>query len=117
MAPAPGALSIDKFSKVDEIPFDFTRRMMSVVVEGPDGRRELLTKGAPEAVAHLCHLEPGELEAVRHAVDAMAAEGLRVLGVAKAVHAGPPWPQSQPDFPFVFLGLVGLAGVRRKFQK
>jgi len=45
-----GALSIDKFSKVDEIPFDFTRRMMSVVVEGPDGQRELLTKGAPEAV-------------------------------------------------------------------
>ncbi len=30
-----GELSLDKFSKVDEIPFDFTRRMMSVVVEGP----------------------------------------------------------------------------------
>jgi len=66
-------------------------------------------KGAPEAVAHLCHLAPTELEAVRHAVDAMAAEGLRVLGVAKAVHEGQHWPESQRDFPFVFLGLVGLA--------
>lgn len=66
-------------------------------------------KGAPEAVAHLCHLGPAELEAVHRAVDAMAAEGLRVLGVAKAVHEGQPWPESQRDFPFVFLGLVGLA--------
>ena len=66
-------------------------------------------KGAPEAVAHLCHLGPAELAAVRHAVDAMAAEGLRVLGVAKASHEGEPWPESQRDFPFVFLGLVGLA--------
>ena len=43
-------LSVEKFKKVDEIPFDFSRRMMSVVVEGPDGMRQLLTKGAPEAV-------------------------------------------------------------------
>src|ERR1017187_7690412 len=35
-----GALALDKFSKVDEIPFDFTRRMMSVVVEGPDRSEE-----------------------------------------------------------------------------
>src|SRR6185312_5151370 len=62
-----------------------------------------------EAVAHLCRLGPAELEAVHRAVDAMAAEGLRVLGVAKAAHEGKPWPESQRDFPFVFLGLVGLA--------
>jgi Ca2+-transporting ATPase len=66
-------------------------------------------KGAPEAVAHLCRLGPAELEAVHRAVDAMAAEGLRVLGVAKAAHEGQRWPESQRDFPFVFLGLVGLA--------
>ena len=30
--------AFDKFTKLDEIPFDFSRRMMSVVVEGPDGR-------------------------------------------------------------------------------
>ena len=66
-------------------------------------------KGAPEAIAHLCRLGPVELETVRHAVDAMAAEGLRVLGVAKAAHKGERWPESQRDFPFVFLGLVGLA--------
>lgn len=46
---------------------------------------------------------------MRRTVEAMAAEGLRVLGVAKAVHGEGHWPESQRDFPFVFLGLVGLA--------
>jgi len=43
-------LGIDRYKMVDEIPFDFSRRMMSVAVESPDGERQLLTKGAPEAV-------------------------------------------------------------------
>ena len=66
-------------------------------------------KGAPEAIARLCRLGPADLRAVHAAVDAMAAKGLRVLGVAKATHEGMAWPESQRDFPFVFLGLVGLA--------
>ena len=66
-------------------------------------------KGAPEAIGRLCRLGQSELDAVRQAVDAMAAEGLRVLGVAKAAHEGELWPESQHDFRFVFLGLVGLA--------
>jgi Ca2+-transporting ATPase len=66
-------------------------------------------KGAPEAIVSLCGLGQSELEAVRRAVDAMASKGLRVLGVAKAAHEGEHWPESQRDFPFVFLGLVGLA--------
>ena len=76
-----------------------------------DGRPDFVVaaKGAPEAIAHLCHLRPVELEAVHQSLDLMAAEGLRVLGVAKATYAGMQLPQSQRDFPFVFLGLVGLA--------
>ena len=66
-------------------------------------------KGAPEAVADLCHLGAVELEAIRQDVARMAAEGLRVLAVAKGVHAKPGWPESQHDFDFTFLGLVGLA--------
>ena len=66
-------------------------------------------KGAPEAIISLCGLEKTELDVVRQAVDAMASEGLRVLGVARAAHQGEHWPESQRQFPFVFLGLVGLA--------
>jgi len=47
-------------------------------------------------------------------VDAMGTEGLRVLGVARASFAGQTWPQSQHDFSFEFLGLVGLADPLRK---
>ena len=50
-----GELAVDKYRKVDEIPFDFSRRMMSVAVESPDGERQLLTKGAPEAVFATMH--------------------------------------------------------------
>ena len=39
----------------------------------------------------------------------MASAGLRVLGVARATHAGPPWPASPRELDFEFLGLVGLA--------
>ena len=53
-----GELGIDKYQMVDEIPFDFSRRMMSVAIECPDGERQLLTKGAPEAVFAKCtHFE------------------------------------------------------------
>ncbi len=85
-------LSLDKYRKVDEIPFDFSRRMMSVVVDGPDGERQLLTKGAPEAVFKKCAhfeyegeifpMEPilvGDLLEERNELN---ADGFRVLAVA-----------------------------------
>jgi Ca2+-transporting ATPase len=66
-------------------------------------------KGAPEAIADLCRFDATAYAALTQAVDEMAAAGLRVLGVARATSAGPPWPHSQRDFVFEFLGLVGLA--------
>ena len=66
-------------------------------------------KGAPEAIAGLCRLGAAELAAMKRSVDAMAAEGLRVLGVARASFTGASWPASQHDFAFEFAGLVGLA--------
>ncbi|MEI7937726.1 MAG: magnesium-translocating P-type ATPase [Verrucomicrobiota bacterium] len=87
-----GALSLDKISKIDEIPFDFTRRMMSVVVERPDGQRELLTKGAPEAVFARCThfesegdiypMEPILVGDLIEQVNDLSEDGFRVLAVA-----------------------------------
>jgi Ca2+-transporting ATPase len=72
----------------------------------------IAAKGAPEAIADLCHLDAAALADVRQRVDAMARQGMRVLGVARAVHHQPdaaqPWPAIQHDFEFAFLGLVGL---------
>ena len=66
-------------------------------------------KGVPEAIARLCGLRESENKAMKQAVDAMAANGLRVLGVAQAVHKGLAFPHSQNEFDFRFLGLAGLA--------
>lgn len=72
------------------------------------GQHLLATKGAPEAVVDLCHLGAPEAAAVAEAMEAMAARGLRVLGVAKGTWKGSEWPSIQHDFDFEFLGLVGL---------
>ena len=66
-------------------------------------------KGAPEAIAAVCHLDGIDLSALESAVNQMAARGMRVLAVARARAEGPPWPASPHDFAFEFLGLAGLA--------
>ncbi len=88
---AYGQPDIAAFHKLDEVPFDFDRRRVSVAVEGPRGRL-LITKGAPESVVRVC--DEYERDATRGALDAAArarclaacdelgAAGDRVLGVA-----------------------------------
>lgn len=67
------------------------------------------TKGAPEAIADLCHLPPAERDEIAAQSERLAAQGLRVLGVAEASHRGEAMPAIQHDFDFRFIGLVGLA--------
>jgi len=67
------------------------------------------SKGAPEAIARLCHATDEQLVAVKSAVDAMAADGLRVLGIAHAQFDDTDLPNDPQDFKFEYLGLVGLA--------
>jgi Ca2+-transporting ATPase len=84
--------------------------MSQVWATGDDKQNFVIAaKGAPEAIAELCHLNAADFVRLRKSVDAMAAEGLRVLGVASASFAGKKWPDSQHDIEFGFLGLVGLA--------
>ena len=67
------------------------------------------SKGAPEAVADLCHLDAAQLAALDAQINALAARGMRVLGVARATYKGREWPDIQHDFEFEFIGLIGLA--------
>jgi P-type Mg2+ transporter len=77
---------------VDEIPFDFSRRLMSVVVELPEGTRRLVCKGAPEEVFARCtHFETeGEIlpmdrmimDDLRLEHELLSADGFRVLAIA-----------------------------------
>jgi P-type Ca2+ transporter type 2C len=84
---------------------------MSNVWRGADSAEEctVAAKGAPEAIADLCRLTGANRAALTEAVDGMAAEGLRLLGVARAAYIGKTLPESQRDFAFEFIGLAGLA--------
>lgn len=73
------------------------------------GSRTVATKGAPEAVGDLCHLPPVQLRAMEQQAQQMAAQGLRVLGVARARLQADAWPPNPHDLDFEFVGLVGLA--------
>jgi Ca2+-transporting ATPase len=81
------------------------------VPEGtPDLRRRFViaAKGAPEAIADLCHLPPGEVVGLSARVRAMASGGMRVLAVARAELVAEALPEHQHDFEFQLVGLIGL---------
>lgn len=77
--------------------------------KSPDTGGIVAAKGAPESIADLCHLPPERLQALHQRVQHMAAQGLRVLGIAKARHdPATDFPSIQHDFDFEFLGIIGL---------
>ncbi len=85
-------LTIPEYKKIDEIPFDFSRKCMSVVVDCPDGKRRLICKGAPEAMFGRCNRF--ELQGELRPIDAgmaddfwgefarLSNDGFRVLAIA-----------------------------------
>jgi P-type Ca2+ transporter type 2C len=107
-----------------EYPLSPNLLAMSHVWASADSQHyEIAAKGAPEAIADLCHFNPQQQKILTAQVSEMASQGLRVLGVAKAslIGAPPPFlpphpslnpehlPDKQHDFPFEFIGLVGLS--------
>ncbi|MEI8347063.1 MAG: cation-translocating P-type ATPase, partial [Pseudomonadota bacterium] len=70
--------------------------------------RMIASKGAPEAIADLCHLTPQERESLAKEVVDLASQGLRVLGVASTDLSSKELPAEHHDLPLKFLGLIGL---------
>ena len=86
-------LRIDsRYSKIDEIPFDFSRRRLSVIVARDDGKHLLICKGAVEEIFAVCssyciddkvgRLDEGHFEAAKEQTNALNADGFRVVAVA-----------------------------------
>ena len=73
----------------------------------------MATKGAPEAIADLCHLDSTARDALRNESDRMAEEGMRVLAVAEAAGERA-LPETPRGFRFALLGLVGIADPLRQ---
>jgi len=96
---AEGPPDLAGWRKIDEVPFDFQRRRVSVLAEG-EGRRLLIVKGAPEDVLALASaydradgtqapLDDASRAVAQETFDALGREGFRVLGVA--------WRQAPAD--------------------
>jgi Ca2+-transporting ATPase len=102
--------SNDPWIFAHEYPLSPDLLVMVHVWKPPAGEAHVIAaKGAPEAVAELCRFNEAEHRQLSAQVDSMAADGLRVLAIAKATFQGDRWPASQRDFDFEFLGLIGLS--------
>ena len=66
------------------------------------------TKGAPEAIADLCHLGAEARASLLRQVEGLASQGLRVLGVARAIIGHDALPSQHRDFQLTFIGLLGF---------
>ena len=93
-----GLTDVQQYRKIDEIPFDFQRRLMSVVVETPAGKHLLVCKGAPEEILKRCTtfelegknypIERILIEDLREEYERLSADGFRVLAIAYKECAG-----------------------------
>lgn len=83
--------------------------MSRVFRNNRDQSTVIAAKGAPEAIFDLCHLDSSHIETYAKAVQQMASEGLRVLGVARAKLDSNKLPEIQHDFEFEFVGLIALS--------
>lgn len=100
--------------KIDERPFDFERRRVSVLAESGGGRLEIV-KGAPETILALCDraegaagvvpLDPALRDRIAAQHDGYAADGLRMLGVAWKDAPGRSHIDTDDDAGLVFAGL------------
>jgi Ca2+-transporting ATPase len=100
----------DGWELVREYPLSEKLLALSHVWRSPDLTHYVIAaKGAPEAIAYLCHLDAGERIALTAQVEAATASGLRVLAVARAEFSQTGGlPGGQHDFDFRLLGLAGL---------
>jgi Mg2+-importing ATPase len=83
---------VPELAKVDEIPFDFERRIMSVVVRTPEGNDRIVAKGAPEAVFRKCAgfrldgkllpMDHSHVDELKKEYELLSADGFRVLAIA-----------------------------------
>ncbi|HYV91662.1 MAG TPA: cation-translocating P-type ATPase [Chitinophagales bacterium] len=95
---------------VEEYALSHELTAMSRVFKSPNKKDFVIAaKGSPEAIEELCHLSKEKIEDVKMKVIAMASEGLRVLGVARATFSAPGLPGDQHEFDFKFAGLLGFA--------
>lgn len=102
------------FRQVHEYPLGGKPPFMTHIFKNEEGNIIIAAKGAPEAILKLSCLPPVEVKKITEQVSFFAAKGYRVLAVGKAIPDRKPFPASQVDFHFDFLGLLVFGDPPRK---
>lgn len=96
------------YQLIHEYPLSGIPPMMTHIFENSSGNRIIATKGAPEALLQVCNLSAKDIEQVHMAIEALAREGYRILGVGSVVFNGDDFPAEQQNFNFIFRGLLAF---------
>ena len=114
------------YEKVDEIPFDYTRKMMSIVVKKDD--HTLITKGALEEMLKVCTnvnnkgnveiLDKNKIEKIKQKAKELASKGMQVIAIAsKKEYSGINIFSEKDECNMTFIGLVGFLDPPKKDVK
>ncbi|MCJ7571344.1 MAG: cation-translocating P-type ATPase [Candidatus Thermoplasmatota archaeon] len=99
----------DPWKLVREYPLSKHLLTLSHVWESQDKRKHVISaKGAPEAIADLCHFTKEQTKELLIHIKEMTDKGLRVLGVARSSFKEDSLPDKQHDFEYEFVGLLGF---------
>jgi len=75
--------ALEPYSSTRFVPFDPVNKRTEAYIEGPDGQRFKVTKGAPQVILELSKVNPATADRAGKIIDNLAAKGYRTLGVAR----------------------------------
>ncbi|HEY6143425.1 MAG TPA: cation-translocating P-type ATPase [Flavobacterium sp.] len=96
------------FKMIHEYPLGGNPPMMTHIFENQTGTRIIAAKGAPEALIACSNLSNKEIQQINKAIESMAKEGFRILGVGVSEFKGNDFSKTQQEFAFTFKGLVAF---------
>jgi H+-transporting ATPase len=99
---------LDDYSVIKFIPFDPVSKRTEAEVIDPRGQAQRYTKGAPQVIIDLCQLDAAKANEANQTVAALAAKGMRALGVAQSANDGQSWS---------FLGILPMLDPPRDDSK
>ncbi|WP_396174516.1 cation-translocating P-type ATPase [Flavobacterium sp.] len=110
------------YKLVHEYPLGGKPPMMTHIFENSKGEKIIASKGAPEALIEVSNLSEKDKKQIIVAMETIAAEGYRVLGIGVTDFSGKDFPKTQQEFKFHFKGLVAFydppkANIQEVFEK
>lgn len=96
------------FTLEHEYPLEGKPPMMTHIYSNKIGHKIIASKGAPEALINISSLHPNDKQLIHAAMEQLASEGYRMLGVGVSYFNGKEYPLKQQQLPIEFKGIVAF---------